>query len=543
MKNDFVLIKNCATFCSSNFATQLAHFKSRKRQNKNSILTILYTSKKSEYCPVVGYQTNTYKLVHYNSQRDEKIKIGKSAFILGTTFRTDIIPCGVASCAHDFVSHFSGNYDLQTFDSIIHDVLCNEEFLLQQIHIELVDDMASYVASDYTSLMQAHKMLINRDFFPLTFDNVFPLFSDFSRLEYYKESNIYAPSGKEYSINVRDSVFGKNCLIHETASINFSSFGLKARVGKLTKIANSIFGENILIGDNCSIEDSIIGANVTLGENVRVSKQSIIGNDVSIPAHTTIESGTVIQKSKPLESFEKGSDGENIWSISCDAIDDNFVWHLIRNKKHELFWDSCVTTSCKSSAKHQLNDSFCDDDEEKETGEITDVTYQGNNEIFLSEVMETLNAVLESNEDLNLEKIEKLKLEINASKLAYNISMDDLSKSIFYAFISLPAVHESFAKFSNIFVDLRDLWKNYYRRNINKMHLLHAIEDFSTDNEKFRRMVPKILHFLYDTEEFLEEEVLLDWYQNLPVSSPLTLQLKQLIEWVAKDENDDSDSD
>ena len=54
-------------------------------------------------------------------------------------------------------------------------------------------------------------------------------------------------------------------------------------------------------------------------------------------------------------------------------------------------------------------------------------------------------------------------------------------------------------------------------------------------------MLPKILHFLYDTEEFLEEEVLLAWYQNLPTNSPLILQLKQLMEWIAKDDDDQQD--
>lgn len=49
-------------------------------------------------------------------------------------------------CARDFSSHFSGNYDFHSFDNIIHDILSNEEFLLEQIHIEIIEDMVAYSA-------------------------------------------------------------------------------------------------------------------------------------------------------------------------------------------------------------------------------------------------------------------------------------------------------------------------------------------------------------------------------------------------------------
>lgn len=57
-----------------------------------------------------------------------------------TIIRSDLSPCGIALCAHEFSSHFSGNYDFQSVDRIVQDILTNEEFLGQNIHVEIMSD-------------------------------------------------------------------------------------------------------------------------------------------------------------------------------------------------------------------------------------------------------------------------------------------------------------------------------------------------------------------------------------------------------------------
>lgn len=82
--------------------------------------------------------------------------------------------------------------------------------------------------------------------------------------------------------------------------------------------------------------------------------------------------------------------------------------------------------------------------------EVIDVVYQGNTATFLVEVMESMLVLLESEDYGCRDKLEKLKVEINSSKLAYNINTDDLAKNIFLAFLSLPIVNESFAQLSKV---------------------------------------------------------------------------------------------
>jgi hypothetical protein len=57
------------------------------------------------------------------------------------------------------------------------------------------------------------------------------------------------------------------------------------------------------------------------------------------------------------------------------------------------------------------------------------------------------------------------------------------------------------------------------------------------------KMVPKILHFLFDESEFLSRELIVEWYENLPDDSPLFSSLKELIAWMQNDDDDEDNSD
>ncbi|KAI3422070.1 hypothetical protein GPALN_012605 [Globodera pallida] len=155
LRNDFVLIQNCATFCSSYLARQIEKFKIQRRQNKKNVLTLLYYEKSEgrriadEGQSLLGYHEQTQKLTHYEPiKKDGAVSIHKNAFLMGTIFRSDLTSCGIALCGIEFSGHFAGNYDFHTFDAIISDILSNEEILAQNIHVDFVDD---FIRSSSTS--------------------------------------------------------------------------------------------------------------------------------------------------------------------------------------------------------------------------------------------------------------------------------------------------------------------------------------------------------------------------------------------------------
>lgn len=136
------------------------------------------------------------------------------------------------------------------------------------------------------------------------------------------------------------------------------------------------------------------------------------------------------------------------------------MWYINIGKRRHKFWDLNIfnynethrsrTSSCTSSttlisvnAENTILDTHL---QLVKSEDMIDVVYQGNTTTFLTEVTESMLVLLEGDDHGCLEKLDKLKVEINSSKLAYNINTDDLAKNIFLAFLSLPKVNESFAE-------------------------------------------------------------------------------------------------
>jgi hypothetical protein len=101
LSGDFLLVYNCATFCSSNLTTQIKNFRLflalfqslygyiskftriLKRQNKNSVATLLFTEQSDAEMqnsgPLVAFESSSKKIVHFDphSHRRGKVRMPK----------------------------------------------------------------------------------------------------------------------------------------------------------------------------------------------------------------------------------------------------------------------------------------------------------------------------------------------------------------------------------------------------------------------------------------------------------------------------------
>uniref|UniRef100_A0A914NV30 W2 domain-containing protein n=1 Tax=Meloidogyne incognita TaxID=6306 RepID=A0A914NV30_MELIC len=84
------------------------------------------------------------------------------------------------------------------------------------------------------------------------------------------------------------------------------------------------------------------------------------------------------------------------------------------------------------------------------------------------------------------------------------------------------------------------LWNFYFKKLTTRIGILHALEDFSTENENFCLILPNILHWLNQEKEFLEDEQIILWYSSLNEESPLLLlpKLGELVEWLKEEEEE-----
>ncbi|RCN35727.1 hypothetical protein ANCCAN_18398 [Ancylostoma caninum] len=109
------------------------------------------------------------------------------------------------------------------------------------------------------------------------------------------------------------------------------------------------------------------------------------------------------------------------------------------------------------------------------------------------------------------QQMHNLILEINSSKLAYNISMEDVAKYVFSAFLGLPG-NETWSGLKELCSKWVLLFTNYYKPKKSQVQLLLAIEDRYRENPKeFGPMVARLVHFLYNDLDILEEEAILEW--------------------------------
>ncbi|PIO59099.1 eIF4-gamma/eIF5/eIF2-epsilon [Teladorsagia circumcincta] len=132
-------------------------------------------------------------------------------------------------------------------------------------------------------------------------------------------------------------------------------------------------------------------------------------------------------------------------------------------------------------------------------------------------------------------------LEINSSKLAYNISMEDVAKYVFSAFLGLPG-NETWTGLKELSQKWKLLFSNYYKPRKSQIQLLLAIEDrFKESPTEFGKLVTRLVHFLYNEMDILEEEAILEWAATLDEDSELKRIMKPIVDWLQEDSGEESE--
>uniref|UniRef100_A0A915P822 Uncharacterized protein n=2 Tax=Meloidogyne TaxID=189290 RepID=A0A915P822_9BILA len=191
-----------------------------------------------------------------------------------------------------------------------------------------------------------------------------------------------------------------------------------------------------------------------------------------------------------------------------EVIGQEIYLNILEKNKIENLEEFEKINKIKNSGKKKIkefpgNCSDISDEEENEEGEEENIKSvgEGNNKQVLESMQELFEKEQNTSNAINESEFSNLKLEISSCKLAYNVPMDELPRLIFLSFIGIPGVTQQLALIG----------------------ILYALEDFSTENENFCRILPNILHWLNQEKEFLEDEQIILWYSSLNEESPLLL--------------------
>lgn len=162
--------------------------------------------------------------------------------------------------------------------------------------------------------------------------------------------------------------------------------------------------------------------------------------------------------------------------------------------------------------------------------------------VFLSEVIDSLMRGYneKSNPDF-------LILEINSSRYAYNMALNEVNFFVVKAFLSLQPIVDAGAEFlvefKRILQQLGAVLKNYIRGNEAMRDCLKAIEEMCDQNDNIKAKVAQIIHYLYD-KEILSEDSILKWHNDIDNANSsnkwLKQSMKKLVDWLMESSEEES---
>lgn len=243
---------------------------------------------------------------------------------------------------------------------------------------------------------------------------------------------------------------------------------------------------------------------------------------------------------------------------------DKFDTNLIYKRNHrcqvlrKLVNDSLIDCT-RLNPEDYLSNLNEDDESDNETESCSEMSVMDDDEAFLSEVVDSLVRGYEETI-----QNENLVLEVNSSKHAYNISIDDVYSTIAKALLSLPDKlttdrPSSFAEYSAIvekaIARFAQFLLNYLKSEESRATFMKTMEKICVSNSieyLNDTVLAKILYKLYEIDA-LDEESILDWFQDFDETDarlrglrtkPAMKQLALALEAESDDEDDeDLDSD
>lgn len=552
IRGDFILM-NFDTITNAKLIPSIlkAH-KDNCKRDKETAMTVVYkkisSGQRTGNEVVIATNKRTKRLLFHHrihpTNKEEKFKFPLEIFLDNkeVSLHHDLVDPQIAICSTSALPLFSDNFDYDTRDQFIRGIVMDQELQAASIYVEQlpIDQYAAKV-SDWIAYHTISQDIINRWVYPLVPDmGVCALKQQYLFLK----NNIY----RNNSVKVARNCSIKNdVVLHENVNIGDESLlarcvlGKNCIVGKNCTIRNAYIFDNTKISDNCKLENCIIGSSVLINEGCTIKNGSVITNDCVILKGEE-HSGSLIQSSIPdddgymQDSFEKLNDKaykyiENSETIKNESEDD------LEDRDDDDDADADVyiklipkIPNYESSAYSSDTDS---DDDENDVG-----IAQEDSIIFLTEVIDSLKRGFaeKSNPDF-------LILEINSSRYAYNIQLNEVNFFVIKACFNLPVVLEhvdALEGFKQVYNYLGEkVIKNYIKGDGAMVDCLNAIVECCEESDKLKPKLLKTLHFLYN-EDILTEDIIISWYEDID-KDWVKVALKKFIEWLQQESESDSE--
>nr|CAD7424066.1 unnamed protein product [Timema monikensis] len=255
-------------------------------------------------------------------------------------------------------------------------------------------------------------------------------------------------------------------------------------VGENTQITRSVIGQNCRIGKNCDIADSYIWNNVVIEVSRSITELKKIGPKAVM----------VLAVNKDVDS-EDEQEGPRVSGLTLVGEEEE-------GEDSSESSDQLSTSSDLSYRASPVPD---------DTSCIT---------VFFNEVMDSLSRGYDDKL-----QCDNLVLEINSSRYAYNVSVQEVNYHVVRALVSLPSPDNYWGQLRMQLGYFLPILVNYIRNQQAQEDCLQALEEVATSRKELRDSLLKLLHLLYE-QEILGEEAILKWHSSPDLDDPAATPLR-----------------
>ncbi|KAI9589698.1 translation initiation factor eIF-2B subunit epsilon [Glossina fuscipes] len=537
IRENFILLDaNCVT--NADLKSILGQHKKTVAYDKGAVATLIFKQANihvrtgSEVMIAMDIQNK--RLHHYQELSMDSKEINFEIPLEVFTHNSEIallnlVNPEIAIGSPSMLSLFSDNFDFETRADFIRGILINEEILDSRIYISLLSRQHyARKVNNWLSYQIVSNDIINRWTYPLVPDMGIKCLTQ----QYvFLKNNIYrSATANLVKVGLRENVvIGNKSAVGLGSHLDCSVIGRNVLIGQNCRLHYVFIFDNVIVEDNCVLEFCIIGSASKIGSKCELK-------NVLVDYNCVIPKNTKLMKSQVFSSLPKDGRDEMTRKISEKAyvIDD----------EAEVADDEDERNHPASPKMGKLttilvdSDYSCSSDESESRG-CSPILDDANG--FLSEVIDSLTRGLQEKSNP-----EYLKLEINSSRYAYNMSLREVNFNVVKAIFNLPPIKESSRNISvalnTVFDQLKPIITHYITTDDAMMDCLKALEDIFEENEFVRSRMSQVVHYLYD-KDFITEDIILAWYEQLDNDQHKILKqtLQKFIEWLEQSSDGDNE--
>ncbi|XP_011621032.1 translation initiation factor eIF-2B subunit epsilon isoform X1 [Amborella trichopoda] len=607
IKGDFVLISG-DTVSNMSLTQALQEHKERRKKDPLAVMTMVIRQSKPSPITnqtrlgndelVLVIDPESSQLLYY----EEKAQHSRGVVSIDRTFLADRPAiciyndkqdCFIDICSPEVLSLFTDNFDYQQLRRDFVKGLLMDEILGYKIFTHEIHSSYAARVDNFRSYDTIGKDILQRWTYPLLPDvlsNGNGLQVKVNRQGVYKASDVI----QSRSAHIGPlSLVGEGTVIGDNSMIWNSVIGRGCTIGCNVSIENCYIWDSVTIQDKCKLRHAVVCDGVVLKTGavlepgVILSFKVIIGEGFVVPAYSKIslmtqptkqdsdeeleyaDSSTGAIDSPSSTGMENDSNGvfrsksldSPCWDASEVGVSGaGYLW-LVGEGAHEEEWRQSVapvpadklkeflrihedkkevsspTANVNPTSGESRHDSGSVDDDEDE---------KDDDAYFEREVEETFRRAVS---DVPGVKLDNVILEVNALRLAYNMTVSDCAGALFHTVLKLGVESLSgtsrglFLNAKEEIVKWKGLLKNYLQSEDDEVEVLLKFEEICLESlREYSPIFCSILQVLYD-EEIVTEDAILKWAsekQGADESDKIFLkQCEGYIQWLMEAEEEE----